>query len=93
MNSQIPLQTSPFTAVGDLPLHPLVVHLPVVVLPLTAILLIVAAVVPAVRRRVLGLSVIGAALGLSEGNARVVRHRALAALRDCLERPIHVRST
>ncbi|GAA1340641.1 hypothetical protein GCM10009594_11580 [Kocuria palustris] len=65
MNSQISLQTSPFTAVGDLPLHPLVVHLPVVVLPLTAILLIVAAVVPAVRRRVLGLSVIGAALGLA----------------------------
>ncbi|WP_137801939.1 cytochrome b5-like heme/steroid binding domain-containing protein [Kocuria sp. 2SI] len=65
MNLQIPLQTSPFTAVGDLPLHPLVVHLPVVVLPLTAILLIVAAVVPAVRRRVLGLSVIGAALGLA----------------------------
>jgi RNA polymerase sigma-70 factor, ECF subfamily len=28
---------------------------------------------------------IGMALGLSEGNARVVRHRALAALRECLE--------
>lgn len=59
-----PLQASPFTAVGDLPLHPLVVHVPVVVLPLTAILLIVAAIAPAVRRRVLGLSVLGAALGL-----------------------------
>jgi RNA polymerase sigma-70 factor (ECF subfamily) len=28
---------------------------------------------------------IGAALGISAGNARVIRHRALAALRDCLE--------
>ena len=36
---------------------------------------------------------IGAALGLSEGNARVVRHRALAALRECLERPTISRST
>jgi RNA polymerase sigma-70 factor (ECF subfamily) len=28
---------------------------------------------------------IAAALGISAGNARVIRHRALAALRDCLE--------
>lgn len=30
---------------------------------------------------------IAAELTLSEGNVRVVRHRALARLRDCLERP------
>lgn len=30
---------------------------------------------------------IGAELGLSPGNVRVVRHRALARLRACLERP------
>lgn len=65
MFTMAPLQTSPFTTVGDLPLHPLVVHLPVVVLPLTAILLIVSAFVPAARRRFLGLSVFGAALGLA----------------------------
>jgi RNA polymerase sigma-70 factor, ECF subfamily len=31
---------------------------------------------------------IGAALAISEANVRVIRHRALGALRSCLERPI-----
>lgn len=31
---------------------------------------------------------IASTLELSEGNVRVIRHRALAALRECLERPI-----
>ncbi len=36
---------------GELPLHPLVVHLTVVVIPLAAIAVVVAAVWPAARRR------------------------------------------
>lgn len=35
---------------------------------------------------------IAAALGLTEGNARVIRHRALAALRECLEAPVPERA-
>lgn len=51
------------------------------------------AALPAREREILRLSfrdeapaaTIGARLGLSEGNVRVVRHRALAKLRDCLK--------
>lgn len=49
---------------GDLPLHPLVVHFAVVLLPLSALLLLVAAFVPAVRRRFLGFGVILAGVGV-----------------------------
>lgn len=64
MMMMAPLQSGPFATVGELPLHPLVVHVPVVVLPLTALLLILAAAIPAVRRRFLGLAVLGAVIGL-----------------------------
>lgn len=60
----LPLPSEALTTWGDLPVHPLVVHVPVVVLPLTAILLILAAMIPAMRRRYLGLGVIGALIGL-----------------------------
>lgn len=32
---------------------------------------------------------IAAHLGVTEGNARVLRHRALAALRECMQKPLH----
>lgn len=64
MMTTAPLSSDPFATIGQLPLHPLVVHVPVVVLPVTALLLILAAVLPAVRRRFLGLGVLGAVVGL-----------------------------
>ncbi|MDO5617221.1 cytochrome b5-like heme/steroid binding domain-containing protein [Kocuria sp.] len=65
MHIQLPFESSVFSSVGDLPLHPLVVHIAVVLLPLSALMLLLAAFVPAVRRRFLGLGVIGAIIGVA----------------------------
>lgn len=75
-----PLRTDPFAAIGELPLHPLVVHVPVVVLPLAALLLILAAVLPGVRRRFLGLAVLGALIGLIGGYLSLRSGQALAEI-------------
>lgn len=64
MHLQMPLESNVFSTVGDLPLHPLVVHFAVVLLPLAALVLILAAFIPAVRRRFLGLAVIVAFVGV-----------------------------
>lgn len=63
MTLMLPSELDSAAMFDGLPLHPLVGHLPVVVLPLTAILLVGCAVLPALRRRLLGLCVLGAALG------------------------------
>ncbi|WP_157980521.1 MULTISPECIES: cytochrome b5 domain-containing protein [Kocuria] len=60
----MPLESNVFSTVGDLPLHPLVVHFAVVLLPLAALVLLLAAFIPAVRRRFLGLAVIVAFVGV-----------------------------
>ena len=52
-----------FTRIGELPLHPLVVHFAVVLLPLAAVMLIAAAFVPMLRRRFLGLSTLLTVVG------------------------------
>lgn len=63
MQTQVLAESEVFSSVGDLPLHPLVVHFAVALLPVAALLLVAAAIVPALRRRVLGLSVIGVLVG------------------------------
>lgn len=64
MQIQTPLESGLFSTLGDLPLHPLVVHFAVVLLPLSALVLLVAAFLPAVRRRFLGFAVILAGVGV-----------------------------
>ena len=58
---------SDFITVGGLPLHPLVVHLVVVVVPLTFAGAVLMAVWPRFSRRFGPLIAIGAALGLVAG--------------------------
>lgn len=64
MKIQTPLESGMFSSVGDLPLHPMVVHAAVILLPVAALVLIVAAFVPYVRRRFLGFGVLLALLGM-----------------------------
>lgn len=56
-------ESSLFDAIGGLPLHPLVVHAAVVLLPLSALGLVAEVLVPALRRRYAGLTVLGLLVG------------------------------
>lgn len=58
-----PPLTGPFDTITGLPVHPLVVHAAVVLLPLSALGLILAVTVPRLRPRLAGLSVAGLAVG------------------------------
>lgn len=80
MQIQTPLESGIFSSVGDLPMHPLIVHFAVVLLPVSALILLVAAFVPAVRRRFLGLSLIGALLGVVATFVSKESGEALAAV-------------
>ena len=53
-----------FLYLGDLPLHPFAVHYAVVLFPLTALMVALAAIWPRFRAKYLGLSVIGLALSI-----------------------------
>lgn len=57
------METSLFDQVLGLPVHPLVVHAVVVLLPLAALGLVAEVLVPALRRRYAGLTVLGLAAG------------------------------
>ena len=57
------LQTSLFDSVGGLPVHPLVVHAAVVLLPLAALGVVACVLVPPLRRRFGGLTVLVLAAG------------------------------
>lgn len=59
----LPAESSLFDSVGGLPLHPLVVHFAVVLLPLAALALVLEALVPALRRRYAGVTVLALAGG------------------------------
>lgn len=63
MTELIPLESSFFDSITGLPLHPLVVHAAVVVLPLSAVALIVIVAVPAWRQRFGWLTMAGLAAG------------------------------
>lgn len=64
MYFQLPSTVTPLAATEGLPLHPLVVHFSVVLLPLAGVLLLLAAFVPPIRRRFLGLGVVLALAGV-----------------------------
>lgn len=79
------LQTSPFDQVFGLPLHPLVVHAAVVLLPLAALAVLACVLVPPLRRRFGGLTV--ALLAAGAGAAFVARLSG-EQLAERVERPV-----
>ena len=61
--SVLPLADGPFDLVAGLPMHPLVVHVAVVILPLSALALIALVLVPRLRRPLGWLTLAGLAVG------------------------------
>lgn len=57
------LESSLFDTIGGLPVHPLVVHFAVVLLPVAALALVLEVLVPALRRRYAGVTVLALAGG------------------------------
>ncbi len=63
MNMSIPLADGLLSSIAGLPLHPLVVHLAVIVLPLAALSLVALVIWPRLARRYASLTVAGLAVG------------------------------
>lgn len=79
MLSLLPLETSIFDSIAGLPMHPLVVHMAVVILPLSALALVVLAFIPRLAQRYGWLAVTGIAFGTVAAFVAKQSGEALAA--------------
>ena len=79
MLSLLPMESNLFDSIAGLPMHPLVVHLAVVILPVSALALVVLAFIPRLAQRYGWLAVSGIAVGTVAAFVAKESGEALAA--------------